>query len=202
MFRGAAAAEASGVDRIKPAFLLPSQRLIPDVFANHFVRGLGGAGAGHFYRILGNTDLEVILEISPGEVPAFAVGQAFEIVPYWTLSTLFQSDMNPAVHDSSGDSVFGRRTTLMLSNITSTGTNLGAGGIYYRPESDTWKVAFDHDPSSSVGDNADGVASSRMPISPSGTVRSQISRRSAFAMGVSRRRPYGCRSRRSRRFPR
>jgi uncharacterized protein (TIGR02597 family) len=157
VFRGAAAAEASGVDRIKPAFLLPSQRLIPDVFANHFVRGLGGAGAGHFYRILGNTDLEVILEISPGEVPAFAVGQAFEIVPYWTLSTLFQSDMNPAVHDSSGDSVFGRRTTLMLSNITSTGTNLGAGGIYYRPESDTWKVAFDHDPSSSVGDNADGV---------------------------------------------
>ncbi len=157
VFRGAAAAEASGVDRIKPAFLLPSQRLIPDVFANHFVRGIGGAGAGHFYRILGNTDLEVILEISPGEVPAFAVGQAFEIVPYWTLSTLFQSDMNPAVHDSSGDSVFGRRTTLMLSNITSTGTNLGAGGIYYRPESDTWKVAFDHDPSSSVGDNADGV---------------------------------------------
>ena len=157
VFRGAAAAGASGVDRIKPAFLLPSQRLIPDVFANHFVRGLGGAGAGHFYRILGNTDLEVILEISPGEVPAFAVGQAFEIVPYWTLSTLFQSDMNPAVHDSSGDSVFGRRTTLMLSNITSTGTNLGAGGIYYRPESDTWKVAFDHDPSSSVGDNADGV---------------------------------------------
>jgi uncharacterized protein (TIGR02597 family) len=46
---------------------------------------------------------------------------------------------------------------LMLSNITSTGTNLGAGGIYYRPASDTWKVAFDHDPSSAVGDNADGV---------------------------------------------
>lgn len=55
----------------------------------YYVRFTSGKLEGAWFNIVSNSPYSLVLEISKNELSAVAEGDSFEIIPHWTLNTLF-----------------------------------------------------------------------------------------------------------------
>lgn len=103
----------------------------------HFVKILTGAKAGAYLTITGNTADTLSLDLSANSLTGVVAGDTLQVIPYWTLGTLFPIG-STAIVQSAGTSNLQRRTQVLVPNLTGLGVNLAATGVYFQT-STGWK---------------------------------------------------------------
>jgi uncharacterized protein (TIGR02597 family) len=88
-----------------------------------------GTKEGAYFTITNNTatDLSVVLDAE--NLTSVSAGDRLQVVPYWTLNTIFP--LGTGVVASTSSTVSGRRTAILFPDLVSTGVNLSASAIYY-----------------------------------------------------------------------
>ena len=102
---------------------LPSQ---PD---SYYVQFKTGSAAGHFYTVTANAAATLTVDWNGG-TPGVTAGDEFELIPYWTLDTLFPAS-DAGVSFTASPSAASHNTELLFPDVTSTGINLPASATYY-----------------------------------------------------------------------
>jgi uncharacterized protein (TIGR02597 family) len=110
-----------------------------NAFANtHYVKFKTGLDKGKWYVITANTADSLTVDLNGATTSAVATDQ-LEVIKFWTLNELFnpaQSTTDPAttgnaIVASLNQLASGRRTQVLLPNLTGVGTNLAPTTIYY-----------------------------------------------------------------------
>ena len=107
--------------------------------SSRYLKFNGGAADGRWYDITANTTNTVTIDLNGDTLPAVASDNAVLIAEYWTLNTLFppaQATTNPlttghAIVASTTAFPAGRRTEILLPNVTGVGINLSASGTFF-----------------------------------------------------------------------
>jgi uncharacterized protein (TIGR02597 family) len=104
----------------------------------HYVRFTTGALAGHWYEIVGNTASALTIDLNGEDGASFAQSDAFMVVEFWTLDTLFPPNSQTTFHKSTGNLGYQQTSKLLIPNVDADGINLPAEGIYFLT-SEGWK---------------------------------------------------------------
>ena len=110
----------------------------PGWTADHFVRAgvqtntyfmlvCSGSLEGHYWGITDNAANTLSLDLNEGTLAGLAAGDRIEVIPYWTLGTVFPGGQS--VHESPND--FTRRTEILIPNYGGVGINLSTANTYY-----------------------------------------------------------------------
>lgn len=105
----------------------------------HYVRFTAGALAGHWYEIVGNTARNLTIDLNGEAGASFAPSDAFMVVKFWTLDTLFPPGSQKTFHTSTGNQ---RKSELLIPNVEDVGINLPAKDIYFLT-SEGWKQSIE-----------------------------------------------------------
>lgn len=105
---------------------------VPNELQNtHYVRFTTGALSGRWYEIVGNTASGLTIDLNGEAGEVFAAGDAFMVVEFWTLDTLFPPGSQTTFHESTGNLVYQQKSKLLIPNVESVGINLPAKNIYF-----------------------------------------------------------------------
>lgn len=99
--------------------------------SGHFVKFRNGTKAGAFFEILSNTESSVTVGLAGDTLSTVSEGDQLAIHPYWSLNDLFPAG-NVTIHLSTGTQTFARKTQVLFPNLSGTGVNLAASGIFYQ----------------------------------------------------------------------
>ena len=133
---GALPTIASGLATLTPT---EATTLVADELKeSHYIRFTSGALAGHWYDISGNTASSITIDLNGEDGTKLAPGDAFVVVEYWTLDTLFPPNTQTTLHKSSGNLGYQQKSKLLIPNIEGTGTDLPADAVYF-VTADGWK---------------------------------------------------------------
>jgi uncharacterized protein (TIGR02597 family) len=120
---------------------------VDELKGSHYLRFTSGALAGHWYDISGNAASSITIDLNGEDGTQLAQGDAFMVIEYWTLDTLFPPGNQTTIHVSSGNLGYQQKTKILFPNITDTGINLPAEGVYFLTSSG-WKQSVKEFPSS------------------------------------------------------
>ncbi len=93
----------------------------------HYVRFTSGDKSGFYYAVTGNTSGEVTVDLNGDSLTQVASGDAFRIVPFWTLSSLFVGGDGVHAATSAGQ----RDTEVFFPDTMTLGVNKSASATYY-----------------------------------------------------------------------
>ncbi|MES2996528.1 MAG: TIGR02597 family protein [Verrucomicrobiota bacterium] len=101
--------------------------------------------AGKWFSITANTTTTLTVDLN-GDTLSAASGDAIEVLKFWTLSELFDpaasttsaSTTGNAIVASTSTSLLGRRSEILIPNLSGVGINLASAGTYFIHNS-TWK---------------------------------------------------------------
>jgi len=99
--------------------------------SGYFVKFRSGAKAGAFFEIIANGSSTLTLNLAGDTLTGAVEGDQLAIHPYWTLNDLLPVG-NTTIHQSTGTQSFARKTQVLFPNLTGTGINLAASGIFYQ----------------------------------------------------------------------
>ena len=117
--------------------------------STRYLKFNGGAADGRWYDITANTTNSVTIDLNGDILPAVAADNSVIIAAYWTLDSLFpptgattswtetpagSGNWVPnghAIVASTNAFSSGRRTEILLPNLTGVGTNLSSSGTFY-----------------------------------------------------------------------
>lgn len=103
------------------------------------------AGDGQWFAITGNAADTITVDLNGGTIDAVS-GAAFEVLKFWTLDELFPpgncttdpATTGNAIVASTSQLTSGRRTVLLIPDLTGSGINLSASAGYFVHDG-TWK---------------------------------------------------------------
>ena len=101
----------------------------------HYLRFISGALAGAWYKITANSNVNITIEIGSDDISTLSADDAFDIIPFWTLATLFPPATQEALHASSGPLSTFRESQLLLADVMSDGIQLAPDRIYFVTDS-------------------------------------------------------------------
>ena len=108
---------------------------VPNELQNtHYARFTTGVLAGRWYEIVGNTASGLTIDLNGEAGSSFAAGDAFMVVEFWTLDTLFPPGSQTTFHKSTGNLVYQQKSKLLIPNVEAAGINLPAKNIYFLAE--------------------------------------------------------------------
>ncbi|HTG44729.1 MAG TPA: TIGR02597 family protein, partial [Verrucomicrobiae bacterium] len=93
----------------------------------YFLLFRSGVREGESYTITGNTSDTLILDLEGKSLTGAASGDRVEIIPYWTLGTIFPGGQG--VHSSS--TAGNRPTEILIPDLAGNGINLAAARVCY-----------------------------------------------------------------------
>ncbi len=96
----------------------------------YYVRLLNGAQAGHFFSVTANGSGDVTVDNAGLNLSVINAGDTMEIVPYWTLGTLYPAG-RAGISFTATTSLLSRQTVLLFFDSTVTGINRSASSSYY-----------------------------------------------------------------------
>lgn len=123
--------------------------LTPGGLGQHYVKFEGGTRDGRWYDITANTASSATINLNGDTLDGVVEGDRVVITQYWTLDTLFPPDQattgwtenleNPGEWIQNGHAIMaststlgsGRRTEILLPNLTAEGINIPSEGRYY-----------------------------------------------------------------------
>jgi uncharacterized protein (TIGR02597 family) len=108
----------------------------------HYVRFITGALAGRWYEIVGNTASGLTIDLNGEAGASFAPSDAFMVVKFWTLDTLFPPGSQKTFHTSTGNLGYQQKSKLLIPNVEAAGINLPAKDIYFLT-SEGWKQSIE-----------------------------------------------------------
>ena len=98
----------------------------------HYLRFTGtGAMAGGWYEVVANDTSSITIETNGEDLSSAVSGDPFEIVPYWTLSTIWPVDTQDSLHLSTGKLLSGRGSSVMLADTSASNTDLAPNRIFF-----------------------------------------------------------------------
>ncbi|KAB2637827.1 MAG: TIGR02597 family protein [Verrucomicrobia bacterium] len=111
----------------------------------YYLKFTSGTALGMWFPVTANTTTTITLNLNGATLSA-AAPDTFEVIPFWTLKTLFDptvSTTDPtttanAIVASTSTLAGGRRTQLLVPDLVTAGTNLSAASVYYA-HSGLWK---------------------------------------------------------------
>lgn len=95
----------------------------------HYVRMRSGALAGHYFTVTTNAAASLTVDPAGLDLSGIAAGDALELVPYWTLGTLYPSGQAGVSYVASPSSLT-PGTQLLMPDQTRTGINRAASDTY------------------------------------------------------------------------
>jgi len=104
----------------------------------HYVRFTSGSLAGHWYEVVENATSSLTVDLNGENASGLLQGDAFMVVEFWTLDTLFPPASQTTFHKSSGNLGYQQKSKLLVPDLVSSGINLPAAGIYFL-SNDGWK---------------------------------------------------------------
>lgn len=130
------------------ATLTTAGPLVEGAFADsHYVRFRTGDFQGQFFRVISNTATQLVIDtegdvLNSGVSPRVIAGNEFDVIPFWTLATLFPPASPNGVVPSAGELGFNRRTVILIPDNTGPGLNRSASASYFLDgTSGSWKAA-------------------------------------------------------------
>lgn len=96
----------------------------------YYVRLLSGALKGQFLVITGNTTSALTVDAAGFNLSAIVAGDTAEVVPFWTLGTLYPSSAAGTAFIAS-TSALARQTELLFFDANAAGVNRAPSAIYY-----------------------------------------------------------------------
>lgn len=96
----------------------------------YYIRMLSGSLAGQFFVITGNTASVLSVDAAGLNLSTINSGDNAEIVPFWTLGTLYPASQAGTAFIASASS-FNRQTELLFFDAIASGINRSASSIYY-----------------------------------------------------------------------
>ncbi len=96
--------------------------------AYYYVRMLSGAQMGHYFSILANGAGDVTVDNAGLNLSVINAGDTMEIVPYWTLGTLYPASQAGVGFTASTSSY---QTELLVFDASATGINRSASAIFF-----------------------------------------------------------------------
>lgn len=136
----ASAADTTTVPESAVVTLSGTPGFVVDGFAGtYYAKFKSGAAAGYWFPVTANTANSLTLDLNGAALPVTVVGDSVEVVKFWTLNELFvpaDSTTDPATTNNAivaSTSVLpgGRRTEVLLPNLTGLGINLAPSSNYY-----------------------------------------------------------------------
>jgi len=95
----------------------------------YYLEFKSGAKVGMFYTVTANAAGTLTLNLNGDSISTVAANDSFKLVPYWTLSTLFPNQAGiTATTSISGSAPV---TDILIPDVTSAGTDLGAPSGYF-----------------------------------------------------------------------
>jgi len=96
----------------------------------YYVRVLSGALKGQYFVVTGNTASALTVDAAGMNLASIVTGDTAEIVPFWTLGTLYPSTAAGVAFIAS-TSALARQTELLFMDATGTGVNRAPSSTYY-----------------------------------------------------------------------
>lgn len=102
---------------------------LPDQTDTYYVQFRTGSAAGHFYTITANSAASLTVDWN-GETPSITPGDAFDLIPYWTLGTVYPAtDAGKSFIVST--SALLRKTELLFPDPAYVGINPPPAATFY-----------------------------------------------------------------------
>lgn len=96
----------------------------------YYIRMLSGGLAGQYFVITGNTTTGLTVHDAGLNLSNIASGDSAEIVPFWTLGTLYPASQAGTAFIASANAI-ARQTELLFFDAGSSGINRSANSIYF-----------------------------------------------------------------------
>lgn len=96
----------------------------------YYARMLSGAQRGQYFIITASTTDTLTVDNAGLNLSAIVAGDSFEVVPFWTLGTLFPASQAGTAFVASG-SALSRQTEVLTYDASQTGINRASSGTYY-----------------------------------------------------------------------
>lgn len=117
----------------------------------HYLRFVGDSVlSGMSFPVTGNGSASVTIDLSGGELGDVAVYDRFEVIPHWTLDSLFGPGNELAVHQSGSVLRADRRSEVLFFDETSTGIDLSPDRIFFRTAQGWVEAGGDYPPAGGV----------------------------------------------------
>lgn len=98
----------------------------------HYLLFVGASGrAGWSYRITDHDAESLTIDLGGDDLAEVGEDDSFQVIPYWTLSTLFPR-INQTIHRSSGFLVSGRRTEILFFDRETVDMNLAPSRKFFQ----------------------------------------------------------------------
>jgi len=98
----------------------------------YYAQIMSGPARGQYATITANTESSITAEFESDILNSLSAGDQLSIFPYWTLGTLFpSSDAGLSFIASTNNLNSGRRTEVIMPDVSSTGINKAPEGIYF-----------------------------------------------------------------------
>jgi len=113
----------------------------------YYLKFTSGAALGKWFPVTANDTTTITLNLNGATLSAAAL-DTFEVIPFWTLKTLFDPTVSTTDPTTTANAIVaststlpaGRRTQLLVPDMASAGTNLSSAATYYVNAS-IWKKA-------------------------------------------------------------
>lgn len=142
VFRGTLASDPVGADSSATLTLEDSPAFSGKDFVTeaHYLGFTGtSAGAGWQFRVISQGALTLGIDLTSGDLAGVAAGDSFEVIPYWTLDSLFPAG-SETVHESPGLLVSERGTEILFFDRDSASIHLAPNRKFFRTAGG-WKEA-------------------------------------------------------------
>ncbi len=130
VFRGTLDAEptlAGGLTTLTPTTLSGDFTSVP----HYLVFRDGSSAEGRHFPVVTQDGATLGIELGDLESPGLTTGDDFELIPYWTLDTLFPAD-NATIHESAGLLLHERGTEILFFDTGSAAINLAPSRKFFR----------------------------------------------------------------------
>ncbi|WOO43521.1 TIGR02597 family protein [Rubellicoccus peritrichatus] len=104
----------------------------------YFVRFIDGSLQGLCFTVVSNDSSVLTVDDLGADFSGLTAGVKFELIPYWTLETLFPPAEDNGLTPSTGKLTFQRKTQLLYPNLAGTGINLSVSAVYFFTTNDGW----------------------------------------------------------------
>ncbi|MEM9018778.1 MAG: TIGR02597 family protein, partial [Verrucomicrobiota bacterium] len=98
----------------------------------HYLRFTEGAVlAGSWYEITANDANTITIDTRGEDISTTLRWDPFEVIPHWTLSTVWPADSQTSLHLSNGKLLSGRGSSVLFADTSTGGTDLAPNLIFF-----------------------------------------------------------------------
>ncbi|MCG8598514.1 MAG: TIGR02597 family protein [Verrucomicrobiales bacterium] len=97
----------------------------------HYVQFVEGARAGWVFEVLPHGPSSITIDSAGEDLTNLADGDRFEVIPHWTLATLFPKETQTTIHESSSKLSTGRKSRILFFDETTDGVSLAPDRVFF-----------------------------------------------------------------------